>query len=146
MWRPFLAVLVGFVVASLIAFNGSLFLGLTGLWGVLVAFSVIPPLAGGLLAGYLARHRGWVYGLIVGCLYVTLRIIVMNYVWSLILPTFEFITYTISMLRYAFTITLSFTCFTLISSTAGGLIGQLLAQIWHKRAQRKADASQSENR
>jgi Na+/proline symporter len=130
--RKIVAVIVGFIVVSLILFNGSLHLGIKGLWGVLIDFFVLPSLVGGFLAGYLVRKRGFVYGLIIGILRVTLYIIVWNFVLWCIYPHHFFKETTIRMIHWLWTIHLGFTFSTLIAGTVGGYLGQLLAQKWHK--------------
>jgi ATP/ADP translocase len=79
-----------------------------------------------LIAGFLARRHGWLCGLLVYSIPVFIAFIAVQFVhkdepidyslWAIPIP--------------------------LLVCVAGGHLGQLLAQKWHKRARRKHDASQ----
>lgn len=132
MLRKIIAVIVGFIVVSLILFNGSLCLGIKGWWGGLFSFFVLPCFLGGFLAGYLARQHGLILGLIVGILRVTLGIIVSNFILWCIIRHPYFKGATIILFRYLWTSGFGLTGSALIAGTIGGYLGQLLAQKWHK--------------
>jgi hypothetical protein len=151
MSRKTIAVIVGFIIASVAMTIMITQPTLEGVWWYMIGFGTthlplyyLPALLGGFVSGYLARQRGWLCGLIVGVLLMTIGLMATSlYFWTLY-HTPNIVEMTISSICYSWTRDWWVALAAMISSTVGGLLGQLLAQKWHKRPQKKSDVSQSE--
>lgn len=152
MLRRIIAVIVGFVVASvamIIMFNQPRF---EGVWWYLLGFGTthlpmfyLPALLGGFISGCIAWRRGWLYGLIVGVLLMTVGIMTMFFYFWTLYHTPNIVERMMGSIYYYWTHPCWEVLAATISGTVGGFLGQLLAQKWHKRAEQNVDASQSEH-
>ena len=137
MARKAIAVLVGIILISilrdLLQVSGfaARVAGYLPMWRTLIVlFS--PHLIACMVTGYIAQRDGWLLGLLVAFLFTGYQFLF----WlAFVGPATYFEYYDLSNILND--------AGRLISGTSGGFLGQLLAQEWHKRAQRKADASQS---
>ncbi|MDH4210331.1 MAG: YrzE family protein [candidate division WOR-3 bacterium] len=161
MRRKIIAVTVGFLVSLGMLFIINI-LYHPGRYPVIVpviAHSLF-ALVGGFTAGYLIGRRGLIYGLLVAIMLETLGIAnhfrvtpISIHTLTGIVPTplFVFAWHNYVWGPYHFVVFFwknmyGFPIVALISGAAGGHLGQLLAQKWHKRSQKKSDASKSETR
>ena len=117
------AVIAFAVVFSLTSLDSLYWFMFTAIGGWLYIVG-IPVLIGGLVAGAIARHHGWIAGLTATFLYLFLHIDFIDF-WHN-----DWLSLTLGMMV----------------GTYGGFLGGGMAQIWHKRLHRKSDASQSENK
>ena len=118
----FIGLMAGSIIAELIAIFHPLpllpFLGVA-----------LPVFIGSILAGYFARYKGWLVAF-------TLTLLIAFCIRGC---DFHYVD-----VRYPTPYTLKWVVVGLVISMAAGYLGQLLAQIWHKRSHKKADASKSE--
>lgn len=157
MRRKIIAVTVGFLVSLGMMFIHNI-LGRPGPYPLIVAVIAHSLFAfvGGFTAGYLIGHRGLLYGLLVAIMLETIGVaihfrvtVIMIHPEPVTTPWFVFVWHKYVWGPYQFVVFFwkdmyAFPIIAIASGAAGGHLGQLLAQKWHKRAQRKADASQSE--
>lgn len=138
MLRSIFGIVIGLVVTSLLfcimGFTGSLSVDITIIpLGLLyfayhVVHQCLPPLTGGFVAGYITQRRGFLSG-ISGILIVEIFLLVMG-IYSIIRHgAMTEMTVETFLLRWH---TWWLTIFRLSAGAAGGLLGQLLAQKWHK--------------
>jgi hypothetical protein len=152
MLRKVIAVTVGFIVAWVAMTTMLTQLDFKGVWWHLLGFGepvlpmyYLPALLGGIIGGYLARQRGWLCGLIVGVLLMTVGFMAMSFYFWTLYHTPNIADMTISGIYYLWTNTWWYVLAATISGMAGGLLGQFLAHKWHSRSEKRANASSSKD-
>ena len=129
MLRKIIAFLVGFLIADTLPFVFYLIPYIKTEYPIIWLF--LWPLTSlfiaGFVTGYIARNMGWLLGFTIGIVIVIYVIVSPNLAGA------------------GFGIVDVFYVLTLLMTTAGGHLGERLAQKRHKRVEEKPDASQSES-
>ncbi|UCD19439.1 MAG: YrzE family protein [candidate division WOR-3 bacterium] len=141
-YRPLLAgFTVAYILSQLVEFPISTYVAVEhGVDFLQLLPQCTPTFIGGVVAAFLAKKRGWQYGIaIAASIEIVYLVICILGIISAEATEWTIGTYLLRMHPWWLS------ALRILTGAVGGHLGQLLLQKWHKRSEQNVDASQSEH-